>query len=280
MSDDWAPPFHFEQLVFAGGGIRCFWHGGFLAVAGNALQMQPKRISCVSGGALSSAAWIARRDHKLRRVMGEAFAGNDSNVDADKSNFTPHQEMYRAVVEETLDAEAIDAIADGPDFQVVLGLPPQWVPPRIYVMLSGAAYFAEKKVHSHPHLRWPRAVGLQPLRVDARQAARDGTLVDLICAAATIPPVFDVPEWNGKRVLDGGMCDKAPPPEPDEGRTLFLMTSLYDDLPQNDRRFYIQPSEEVPADKIDFSERSKVDETWDQGERDARSWLERRGLAG
>lgn len=278
MNEQWQPPFNFSQLVFAGGGIRCFWHGGFLSVAGAALQIKPERISCVSGGALSAACWLAGREHKLRQVMGEAFARNEANVDVDKSNFTPHQEMYRRVVSEVLDDEACAAISNGPDFQVVLSVPPQWLPPRLYIMLSGTAYLAEKKVLSRPHLKWPRAVGLKPLRVDACQAARDGKLVDLICAAATIPPVFDVPSWEGVRVLDGGMCDKAPTPEPDEGKTLFLMTSLHRNLPQSDRRLYIEPSEAVAADKIDFSERSKVDDTWSQGEADARAWLEQRGL--
>ena len=274
------PPFEFAQLVFSGGGIRCFWHGGFLAKAGNALQLAPQRISSVSGGALSAACWIGERDRKLRAVMGEAFANTDSNTDTDASNFTPHQEVYRAVVEETLDREAIDAVQHGPAFEVLLAVPPQWLPPRLFVLLAGGLYQAEKNVRSTPHLTWPRAAGLKALRVDARQAARDGKLIDLICAAATIPPVFDVPEWDGLRVLDGGMCDKAPPPQPDEGKTLYLLTSCYKDLPQSERNLYLQPSREVAADKIDFTDRTKVDDTWEQGEADAIAWLEKRGLAG
>ena len=280
MARDWHPPFAFEQLVFSGGGIRCFWHGGFLARAGTALQLGPKRISGVSGGALSAAAWIANRERKLRRVMGEAFARNDSNFDPDRSNLTPHEEVYRQVVAETLDAEAVDGIAQGPVFQVTLGLVPRALPARLFVVAAGLAYQVEKRVKPGPHLTWPRRLGLSPLRVDARQAARDGRLVDLICAAATIPPVFDVPRWDGRQVLDGGMCDKAPPPSPDEGDTLFLLTSRYGKLPQTDRRLYIQPDSPVPADKIDFSERSKVDDTWAQGEEDGQRWLESMGLAG
>ncbi|ABC62660.1 patatin-like phospholipase family protein [Erythrobacter litoralis] len=269
--------FDFEQVVFSGGGIRCFWHGGFLSVAGDVLQLAPQRISGVSGGVLSGAAWVAGRENRLLDVMGEAFKRNDENFDADKSNFTPHQEMYRQVVSDTLDGDAVDAICEGPDFQAMLAVPPQWLPPRFFVLLSGSAYGAEKKLRSRPHLKWARRIGLQPLRVDVREAAREGKLVDLICAAATIPPVFDVPEWEGLRVLDGGMIDKAPPPEPDEGRTLFLMTTRYRNLPQTGRCLYLQPSAEVAADKIDFSDRTKLDRTWRQGALDGTAWVKENG---
>lgn len=267
--------FDFEQLVFSGGGIRCFWHGGFMAAAGETLALKPKRISTVSGGALSAAAWIADRERELLDAMVSAFDSTQSNIDAGKSNFTPHQELYRKVVRETLPAAAIEAVADGPACEVLLGVPPQWMSPRLFVALAGAAYAAEKQLRSTPHLQWPQAVGLRGERVDMRQAARDGKLIDLICAAATIPPVFDVPEWDGLRVLDGGLVDKAPLPRPDEGKTLILLTSCYDDLPDNPQRIYVQPTREVAADKIDFSDKSKVEDTWDQGERDGKAWLER-----
>lgn len=269
----------FDQIVFSGGGIRCFWHGGFLAEAGPALDLDVKRVSGVSGGALSAAAWIGKRETDLLELMHEAFAINDANVDLKRSNYTPHQEIYRAVVETTLDAEAIDRIADGPDYQVVLSLPPSRLSPRSSALVYGILYKLDHAVRSTPHLAWTKKAGLGQLRVDARQAARDGRLVDLICAAATIPPVFDVPHWDDQRVLDGGMTDKAPLPNPDEGRTLILLSSRYSAIPQDDRRTYVQPSSEVAADKIDFANADRVLKTWAQGEEDARLWLEQNGLA-
>ena len=63
----------YEQLVFSGGGIRCFWHGGFLSEVGCYEDLRPDRISCVSGGALSAASWIGGREDDLLAVMHEAF---------------------------------------------------------------------------------------------------------------------------------------------------------------------------------------------------------------
>lgn len=263
----------FDQVAFSGGGIRCFWHGGFLSQVGSYTELRPQRISGVSGGALSGAAWIGEVEQDLYDLMRQAFQQNDANLKSGRSNFTPHQEMYRAVVSTTLDDRAIERIAGGPQFEVVLGLPPQWLFPRFVAIFAGIAYQLDQRVRSTPHLELPRAMGMRALRVDARQAAQNGRLVDLICAAATIPPVFDVPKWEGRDVLDGGMLDKAPLPQPDEGRTLVLLTRRYRNLPASDRHIYVQPSREVAADKIDFTDETKVTRTWEQGQRDARSWI-------
>ena len=70
------------------------------------------------------------------------------------------------------------------------------------------------------------------------------------------------------------MADQAPMPDPDRGDTLILLTRNYKRLPTSDRRYYVHPSKETPADKIDFTDPEKLRATWEQGERDARSWLD------
>jgi predicted acylesterase/phospholipase RssA len=263
----------YDQLVFSGGGIRCFWHGGFLGKVGRYEDIRPVRVSGVSGGALSAAAWIGGREDVLLDLMTEAFRINDSNLSFSQDNFTPHQEIYRAVVETTLDREAVERVADGPLLQVTLSVPPQALPSKVSAVVYGLLYQTDQAVRSTPHLVLPQMAGLGALCVNAREMARQGRLADLICAAATIPPVFDVPSWNGRRVLDGGMTDKAPRCQPDEGRTLILLTKRYRNLPQSGRVTYVQPSREVAADKIDFSDPGKVTATWRQGERDGEAWM-------
>lgn len=263
----------YDQVVFSGGGTRCFWHGGFLSEFGTFEDVRPKRISAVSGGALTAAAWIAGHDQQCKDAMEDLFKRNESNIALDESNMTPHQEMYRESVERALSGGGVEAVADGPDLQIVLAKPPQSLPTRLLAAFYAATYQLDQHTRSTPHLKLPTKLGLKPLRVDAREAARQGKLIDLICAAATIPPVFDVPEWNGVRVIDGGMVEKAPLPEPDEGTTLVLLTRIYRNLPQSDRVTYYQPSRPVEADKIDFTCHEKIAETWDQGREDARRML-------
>lgn len=267
----------FDQLVFAGGGTRCFWQGGFLNVLRDPIALSPLRVAGVSGGALSGAAFIAQKGHRLLYLMQEAFSEQDSNLDLhavdERDGLTPHQRIYREVVNGFLDREAQEAIADGPCFQVLLAHPRNDRASRMNGLLPGLAYQAELHLVSRPHFRWAEAMGVGSTLVDARQAARDGRIVELICAAATIPPLFDPPKWDGRPVIDAGMIDQAPMPEPDEGRTLILLTRNYRHIPDTEGRRYVWPDDDTAADKIDFTDPQKIARAWEQGEAKARRLL-------
>lgn len=267
----------FDQLVFSGGGTRCFWHGGFLEEVREPLALSPRRVTGVSGGALSAACFLAGRGHRLLEVMGGAFQEIDRNLRLHKlieaEGVTPHQRVYRAVVAETMDAEAVEAIAGGPAFEVLLAHPPAASAPKWSTVPVMLAYELELAIRSTPHMRWPSKLGVEQQLVDARQAARDGRLVELICAAAVIPPVFSVALWDGRQVIDGGMASKAPVPSEDEGRTLILLTRRFRNLPQSARRVYVMPERATPADKMDFTSGEKIEKTWECGRHDGRRFL-------
>jgi predicted acylesterase/phospholipase RssA len=272
----------FEQLVFSGGGTRCFWHGGFLEVVAPAIHLHPDRVIGVSGGALSAAAMIAERAGLLKRVMIERFEAVDSNIDLQAvpagDSITPHQRIYGDIVAEVLDDDTARArIADGPDFHVQLGHPPSRLAPRASTIPLFSLYEAEKRIRGTPHLRWAQAAGLRARLVDARAAARDGRLVELICAAAVIPPVFKIAMWEGEQVIDSGMANKAPMPPNDQGRTLVLLTDDFPNTPDHPDRSYVSPSRETPADKIDFTDPGKLRRTWELGRHDGAAFLERHG---
>lgn len=272
------PDAPFEQLVFSGGGTRCFWHGGFLETVRGPLGLKPERIAGVSGGALSAACFIGDRDQKLLDVMGAALEARKTNISVDRAEFaenglTPHQQMYREVVAEVLDREAVEAIADGPSFEVLLAHPPHSGFPRLTAFPMMAAYLADLAFRSTPHVVLPERLGGRQQMVDARQAAREGMLVDLLCNAAVIPPVFRLEGWNGRKVVDGGMTSKAPMPTNYRGRTLVLLTRKFRNLPEHPDRVYVEPSKAVPADKIDFTDREKIVATWNAGIEDGRAFL-------
>lgn len=212
-------------------------------------------------------------------TLCEAFAGLDHNVTwrdlVRGKGITPHQKVYRRAIAEVLDAEAAARIGDGPSFQVLIAHPILGRRTRLAGLLPAVLYEMELHLVSRPHLRWAQRAGLEARLVDARQAAREGRLAELVCAAATVPPLFDLPCWDGRPVLDAGMANQAPMPEPDEGRTLILLTRDYRNLPREPRKIYVWPSRETPADKLDFTDPSKLRRTWDLGARDARCVLAR-----
>lgn len=265
-----------RQIVFSGGGLRCFWQGGFLSAIGKQRQLRPERVTGVSGGALAGAAWLSGNERTLLEVMCEAFEQRDSNLDlfnASEDGITPHQELYCGVVSKVLDDDACARIAEGPQFQILIAHPPETGVPTLTGTALAAAYEAELHLKSAPHFGWAEKMGLEAHLVDANAAARDGRLVDLVNAAAVIPPVFEPPQWEDRRVVDGGMADQAPMPEPDEGETIVLLTREYRNLPEIAGRHYIAPSRETPADKIDFTDPQKLRDTWAQGEADAARYL-------
>lgn len=271
----------FEQLVFSGGGTRCFWQGGFLDIIRGPLKLSPERITGVSGGALSAASFIAGNGREVLSLMGDAFERQSLEPiirAAVLRGKAPHERIYRAVVTETMAGVANDAIADGPQFHITLAVPPRCLPPSLATYLSFAAYKIDQLTRSNPHIVLPSKLGAQKLMVDARQAARDGQLIDLICAAATIPPVFSLSQWppgSGRYVMDAGTTDNAPMPEPDAGNSLILMTRRYRHLPPADRFTYVEPSTPVPASKLDFTSRDKIERGWSIGETDGHSFLAR-----
>lgn len=268
----------FDLVAFSGGGIRCFWHGGFLAELERDGPIEPDFVTGVSGGALSAAAWIAGSEVLLKELMIEAFRLNDANVSASEGRIvTPHQELYRAVVSTLLDREALDRIADGPRFEVMLSRPPRLMPGALATLFYGALYKVDEAIRSDPRLVVPGAFGLGAWIADGREAARKGSLTDLVCAAATIPPVFEMARWDGRRVMDGAMMSKIHLPEDADGRKLVLLTKRYGGVESGDDTTFVSPGSEVAADKIDFSDPGKIEGTWEQGEADAREWIASQG---
>ncbi|PZX16613.1 patatin-like phospholipase [Palleronia aestuarii] len=269
----------YDQIVFSGGGTRCMWQGGFIDYLRTEIPIEPKRIIGVSGGACTGCGFITKRGTRVRDTFIDRFAAHDRNIplhepfDGEPGR-SPHQLLYRDIIEECFgDEEARKQIAEGPQFQILIARPPD----DDWKRLTGAAmtlvYVADTQIRSNPHLEWAEKMGLREERVDANQAARDGTLLDLVCAAATIPPAFDPPDWDGRPAIDAGMADQAPMPVPDEGTSLILLTKRFRNLPKIEGRTYVQPSQEVPADKIDFTDPEQVRDTWRIGEEDARNFL-------
>lgn len=267
----------FEQLVFSGGGARCFWFGGFLSVTADSLVRSPTQVTGVSGGALAAAAYVAGREAGLLERMGAAFERQSRNFAlrrlAGGGDVMPHQRIYREVVAATLDEEALAAIADGPAFHVLVAHPPSARFPALSTLPLMLAYQIETMLRSNPHMLWPSLLGVRQSLIDGRQAARDRRLVDLICNAAALPPVFDVGRWDGDDVIDGGLASKAPMRAGTTGPVLVLLSRRYRNLPSSPDCRYVMPSRRPPVDRMDFTRRERIEQAWQLGEHDGRRFL-------
>lgn len=283
MSEDDRIRAPYAQLVFSGGGLRCFWHGGWMEIAGRTFDFRPERVTGSSGGALSAASWLADREEFLFDRFSRALQRQDWNVtledvDDDGEGRSPHQRVYEAIVEDVIDAKAQARIAEGPEFQINVSTTGNARGASLRAMAAGSIYQAEQAVAPTPRPRLSSAAGVEQRIIDARQAARDGTLADLVRMAATVPPAFRPDEWDGEPIYDGGMVDKAPLPDPDAGRTLILLTKQFRTLPDDDpdRIEYVSPSGPVlHGSKLDFTDPDLLRQAWDQGREDSALWLKR-----
>jgi predicted acylesterase/phospholipase RssA len=276
----------YAQLVFSGGGLRCFWHGGWMEAVEARRTFAPERVTGSSGGALSAAAWLANREGHLFDRFTRALRRTDWNVTLDDMNGddgrSPHQRVYEAIVEDVIDDAAQARIADGPVFQISVSTTGEGAGATLRAIGAGTIYQLEQMVAPTPRPRLSASAGVEQRIVDARRAARDRRLPDLIRMAATVPPAFRAEAWDGpdteggEPIYDGGMVDKAPLPEPDAGQTLVLLTKRFRALPDDDpnRIHYVQPSETVlSGSKLDFTDPGLLREAWDQGHRDGEAWL-------
>ena len=269
----------FRQIVFSGGGLRCFWHGGWMEAAREGgFDPEPERVTGVSGGALSASAWIAGAESHLFDRFSRALRETDSNVtlgDLDQDDGrSPHQRVYEAIVADVIDAGAQERIAEGPAFEISVSTTGDGPGSMLKALAAGTIYQAEQIVAPTPRPRLSSFAGVEQRMIDARRAARDGVLPDLIRMAATVPPAFRPDDWGGEPIYDGGMVDKAPLPTEDEGATLALLTKRFRALPDDPRVTYVQPSQAVlDGSKLDFTDPSLLREAWDQGRRDGAAWL-------
>lgn len=273
----------YAQLVFSGGGLRCFWHGGWTEAVGRDFELAPERITGSSGGALSAAAWIAGREAVLFERFSEEVRRIEVNVSL--SDLGPghgrsaHQRAYDAIVADVIDAAAQAMIAEGPAFQISVSTPGAGRAATAKALTAGAIYQVEQMLAPTPRPRLSALAGVDQRLIDARQAARDGKLPDLIRMAATVPPAFRPDRWDGETIYDGGMVDKAPLPDPDRGRTLVLLTKRFHALPDDDdgRIDYVEPSNDVlSGSKLDFTDPDLLREAWTQGHADGARWRDER----
>ena len=271
----------YAQLVFSGGGLRCFWHGGWIEAVQDGLTFAPERVTGSSGGALSAAAWIAGREHFLADRFMEAVRRCNANFTVEdlkaEDGRSAHQRVYDAVVEDVIDGNAVDTIANGPVFQISVSTTgEEEAGATATALLGGAIYQVEQMVAPTPKPRLASIAGIEQRLLDARHAARHGLLPDLIRMAATVPPAFRAEQWDGEWIYDGGMVNKAPMPEPDEGRTLVLLTKRFRALPDDAgaRVHYVEPAEPVlDGSRLDFTDEGLLHQAWDQGIEDGKRFL-------
>jgi len=269
----------FQNIVFAGGGNRCFWQAGLWQELAKHIDLAPTKIASVSAGSAISCAILANRIDETLNATMEVQAQNSKNRywshALQGKNIHPHSELYRKIIHKALDKPSLVTLQNATKNKVLLAELPAWLGPRSGVLVGLASYQLEKKIHHRVHPQWGRKLGFRSRFVVANQAKTVDELADLILSSSCTPPFTPIMRHNNTHVLDGGMVDNVPVHGVDtnQSKTLVLLSRPYKDLPNTEKITYLCPLQKVEVASWDYTSPKKVHSTFEQGKSDAKHYL-------
>ncbi len=277
-------PRHFDNVVFAGGGNRCFWQAGFWSVAAPVLKLAPGHVVAVSAGSAIACTLFAGTFDYTFVAYKQAIEDNARNVYL--RNFMreqplfPHGAMYRDAILGGMDADALQRLHRGPQIQVLISIPPSWASRSVTIALGTLAAVWDSFVTENVHRSAGGWVGFKPLYVPVHECATPQDLADVIIASSCIPPLTPRKSVKGVDPLDGGLISNAPIDGliNKEADTLVLLTRRFDRLPKVNGRTYVQPSKPIPVGAWDYTNHAALQSTYDLGRRDAEKFCQSLGF--
>lgn len=285
---------NFDQVVFAGGGNRCWWQAGFWHALNEAYPQSPKRITAISAGAATACLVYARPGKEgsywaldyYNRVLANLGKNAEwSNLFNDQKVF-PHNEIYGNALSNIL-ADSPGNLKSAPEIWIGVAHIPKWLGPKLAVVFGLIAYNFEKHVLKTLHPKLGKKLGFSREFVKAQDCKNLAELKELILQSSCTPPFTPVMYRDGHAVLDGGLVDNVPidglvpnPPNLPPSNVLVLVTRRYP-LPDvfvrempGLRLIYVQPSKKVPISSWDYSKPELMEPTYLQGFSDAKRLLE------
>ncbi len=271
----------FANLVFAGGGNRCWWQSGVWQVLRPA-GLAPRAIAGVSAGAATACMLLADRGEPALAHYLQITARLRRNFQPERwlrgEAAFPHARIYRDALLRLLDADALQRLRAQPPVYVQVARPPRWLPGHSALLAGMLAYQFDKKLRRALHPRAGHALGFRAEVLRAQDCATPEQLADLLLASSCTPPFTPALRLHGRAVLDGGMVDNVPVqalPAP-HAPTLVLLTRRYPrPLPRSEQRSYLQPSRPVPVAGWDCTDGAGIRAALALGRDDACALLER-----
>ena len=253
----------YEAIVFAGGGNRCYWQGGFYEAVADRRKLAPAMVVGASAGAFAAVYSLLGIGSEVRaRVIGGCGPHlRNFDVAAWRSGgeLCPVGPMYRRLLDDVIDASVLSRLNALTDFRLAVSRLPRGLSPATGAMLGIATYQLEKKLLHPVHPRFGRALGYRSEFVAARAMTDPAFLRNALMASAGVPPFMPVTLIDGRPAFDGGLVDNVPVEpllevERSGARTLVLLTRRYRELPEIPGRTYAQPSQTIPVKQFDITD--------------------------
>ena len=281
----------FEQVVFAGGGNRCWWQAGWWDVVVPAIDLKPRVIAGVSAGAATACMLYANDSRWTMDYYREALSHNRRNAywgnlfrrardpaQPHAARVFPHAAIYRRALHDILGGERFAKLkADAPEIRIQYARLPRGLGPYAAVAVGLVAYNVEKYWKKSLHPTFGRRIGFAPEVALLSDCADIDDLVSLIIASSCTPPFTPIEHRGGRPTLDGGMVDNVPVDAVEAGpSTLVLLTRRYvgrADTFTHQGRMYVQPSRKVAISAWDYTDPPAMQVTYDQGRNDGERFV-------
>ena len=112
----------FDQMVFAGGGNRCWWQAGWWDVVQPELGLAPRVIAGISAGASTACMLHAWNSAELMDYYGEALRQNTRNAHWGNllrgERVFPHYGMYRTALLTVFSEGRFGRLAQAPEIRI------------------------------------------------------------------------------------------------------------------------------------------------------------------
>lgn len=267
----------FDAIAFAGGGNRCYWQGGFYEAAAARLGLAPRLVVGASAGAFAASYSLLGIGHRVRELVIGGCGNHLRNFDLMAwrrgEALCPVGSMYRALLDNVIDTAALAQLNALTDLRLAVSRLPRGLSPVAGAAIGIAAYQLEKKLLHPVHPRFGRRLGYTSEFVRVRDLADPVPLRDALMATSGVPPFMPVTLVAGRPAFDGGLVDNVPvePLEDIEaagGRTLVLLTRVYQRIPAINRRTYTQPSARIGVGQFDITNPDGIRAAYELGLRD------------
>ncbi len=268
----------FEQVVFAGGGQRCWWQAGFWDAFAPATGLAPQVVGAVSAGAATACMLLANDSRNGLAYYREALAGSPRNAYWGNllrrgAPVFPHEAIYRRALHALLGGARFERLRrGGTDIRIVHAEPPARLGPRTAVAFGLLAYSLERSLVNPLHPTWGRRLGFTPRITRVADCPDIESLVALIIASSCTPPFTALQYADGKPALDGGLVDNVPVDAVAPDRSTLVLTSrrypARAPIFMLGMRTYMQPSRPIPVSRWDYTAPALYEAVYRLGRKD------------
>lgn len=277
----------FEQVVFSGGGNRCWWQAGFWDVIRPALDVRPQVIAGVSTGAAMACMLYANHSQWALDYFNFVLKGNPrncypGNLLSTQEPVFPHKAIYQQALRETLGGQQFLRLKNiAPEIRIQYTRLPQGMGLWRGLVLGLGAHYLEKNLFNPLHPTYVKKLGFTPEAGRVQDCDTVDDLVSLLMASASMPPQMGVEYRKGQPALDGSLYDNIPinlvRTGENAGLTLVLLTDRFPTLPEQfvvDGRIYAQPSANIPVGAWDYTQPEALRLAYQLGQKDAQHFLQ------